>query len=280
MKRLILLVLLVGIAGIAGIVRSHSRYREVHVFPVVSAEQTSGDQRDEIRKTIELSPGARVEVSGINGAVKIETSANQTAEIFIERIGASREALDRRKVTVETSADSIRIHGEKGDAGFFARLFGSNPTERVSLKLPRQISLVTQGVNGSVIVGEVDGPVDVHGINGKVDIGQAVGSARFKGINGNIAVSLKDLAKDGVTINGINGNIELRLSDGLSAELEAHGMNGRVISDLPDAIIEKERHGSFIAHVGTGGSAINASGVNGNIRLTRAALSSKTTTSE
>jgi DUF4097 and DUF4098 domain-containing protein YvlB len=123
----------------------------------------------------------------------------------------------------------------------------------------------------------VDGPVEVHGINGRVDIGQAVGSAEFKGINGNIAVSLKELAHDGVSISGVNGNIELRLSEGLSAELEAHGMNGRVVSDLSEVVVEKERHGTFYAHVGSGGNPISARGINGNIRLTRAMSASNPT---
>ncbi|HZE70745.1 MAG TPA: hypothetical protein VE135_14635 [Pyrinomonadaceae bacterium] len=279
MKRVILVVLLVGIAGIAGIVRSHCKTTEGQQLPA-SSGSTNTDTREEIRKTVELSPGARVEVSGINGAVKIETSTSQTAEIYVERTGAGREVLERRKVLIDSNSDSLRIHGEKGDAGFFARLFGSNPTERVTLKLPRRISLVTNGVNGSVIVGEVDGPVEVHGINGKVEIGQALGSAEFKGINGNIAVSLKDVTKEGVTITGVNGNIELRLSEGLNAELEAHGMNGRVVSDLSDVVIEKERHGSYLAHVGSGGNSINANGINGNIRLTRATGTSTTEATE
>ncbi len=277
MKRVIVLVLLIGIAGVAGIVRSHSQSVGSQQLPAMSSDGSGGDAREEIRKTVELSPGARVEVSGINGAVKVETSDSQTAEIYIERIGASREVMERRKVVVDSSSTSLRIHGEKGDVGFFARLFGSNPTEHVTLKLPRKISLVTRGVNGSVSVGEVDGPVEVQGINGKVDIGQAVGSAEFKGINGNIAVSLKELARDGVTISGVNGNIELRLSEGLNADIEAHGMNGRVVSDLPDVVVEKERHGTFYAHIGSGGNSISAKGINGNIRLTRAMSASNTT---
>jgi hypothetical protein len=277
MKRVIVLVLLVGVAGVAGIVRSHSKSNQAQQVPAVAGNSSGGDTREEIRKTVELSPGARVEVSGINGAVKIETSSSQTAEIYIERNGDSRESLDRRKVVIDSTASSLRIHGEKGDVGFFARIFGSNPTERVTLKLPRQIALVAKGVNGSVIVGEIDGPVEVNGINGKVDIGQAVGTAEFKGVNGNIGISLKELAKDGVTISGVNGNIEMRLSDGLNADLEAHGMNGRVVSDLPDVVVEKEHHGTYYAHIGSGGNSISAKGINGNIRLTRAMAASTTT---
>jgi hypothetical protein len=274
MKRLIILVLLVGIATVAGIVRSHSKSADRQKLPTTAQSDKTGDTREDIRKTVELSPGARVEVSGINGAVKIETSTATTAEIHIERTAASAEALARRKVVVDSSPSSLRIHGEKGDVGLIARVFGSNPSERVTLKLPRQISLTTRGVNGSVTVGEVDGPVTVQGINGKVDIGQALGSAEFNGINGSITVSLKELGKGGVSLNGINGNIELRLSEGLNADLEAHGMNGRVVSEIQGVVVDKKRRGSYSAHVGSGGNSISAHGINGNIRLTRPTLAS------
>lgn len=277
MKRIVLVVLVVGIAAIAGIVRSYTRTgHSISELPrVVSGDSNpQGEARDEIRKNYELSPGARVEVAGINGAVKIETSDSQTAEVYIERIGKSPEALQRRKIVIENSATSLTIRGEKGDAGFLARLFGSSPSERVTLKLPRQISLVTEGVNGAVTVGEIEGPVEIHGINGRVEIAEASGSAEFQGINGNISIALKRLDKDGVNLNGVNGNIELRLGEGVNAELEAHGMNGNVSSDLPDFVLEKARHGSYRAHVGSGGNSISANGINGNIRLSRAMTAS------
>ncbi len=226
MKRIILVVLLVSIAALAGIVRSYSKTgRSISDIPNVVAgdSDSQGGVRDEIRKTYELAPGAR-----------------------------------------------LRIRGEKGDAGFISRFFGSSPHEKVTLKLPRQISLVTEGVNGSVNVGEIDGPVEVHGVNGRVDIAQATGSAEFHGINGNISVALTRLEKEAVSLNGVNGNIELRLAEGISVELEAHGMNGRVSSDLPDFVVDEKRHGNYRARVGSGGNSISANGINGNIRLSRA----------
>ena len=85
---------------------------------------------------------------------------------------------------------------------------------------------------------------------------------------GTFHVGLKQLDK-GIDINGINGNIELRLSDGVNADLEAHGMNGNVTSDLPNVVVDKSNHGSYSAQIGNGGNSISASGINGNIRLTR-----------
>jgi hypothetical protein len=277
MKRIILVVLLVGIAGVAGIVRSYSKSgHSISELPRAMKRESDsqGEAREEIRKTYELSAGAKVEVVGINGAVKIETADIKTADVYIERIAKSPEALSRRKVTIENGANSLKIRGDKGDAGFIARLFGSSPTERVTLRLPRQISLVAEGINGAVNVGEIDGPIEIHGINGRVEVAQATGSAKFNGINGNISVALNRLEKDSVRINGVNGNIELRLSEGVNVDLEAHGMNGNVVSDLPGFVLEKAKHGSYSAHIGSGGSSITANGINGNIRLTKSTTAS------
>jgi DUF4097 and DUF4098 domain-containing protein YvlB len=271
MKRIVIVLLLVLIAGIAGIVRSSSHGGTVAGLRNLVSHEAQGDVRDEIRRTFELSPGATVDISGINGTVKIETSETKTAEVFIERKASSPEALQRRKINVEADASSLRISSEKGDSGFFSRLFGSSGSETVTLKLPREISLRTKGVNGSLIVGEITGSVEVRGVNGRVQISGASGTADFKGINGNISVGLKELERDGVSINGVNGNIELRLGPGLNADLDANGMNGRVISEIPGVTVEQYKHGKYSAVIGTGGNAISVKGINGNIRLTRTA---------
>lgn len=268
MKRIIVVVLLVGIAGVAGIVRSYTRAGGSIKWPhSVKAQSTSSAQaRDEIRKTIELSPGANVDVSGINGAVTIETSNTRTAEIYIERTADSQEALGRRKIVINHTADSLTIKGEK-DGSIVGRIFGSNPKETVTLRLPRQIALNTSGVNGSVKVGEIDGPVVVSGINGRVEVAEASGSANFSGINGQVSFALKALGTKGIDISGINGNIEMRLGDSVNADLEASGMNGVVTSDLPNVVVDKTSHGNYTARIGSGGTPISASGINGNIRL-------------
>ena len=272
MKKIIVVVLLVTVAGIAGIVRSLEKTTGgISNWQVIDGNKSStAEVREEVRKSYELSPGARVEVAGINGGVKIETSDGKTAEVYVERLGSSQEVLARRRVIIDASVDSLTVRAEDSDTGFFARVFGSKPSERVTLRVPRAISLLARGINGSLIAGEIDGKVEVKGVNGKVDIAQASGSASFKGINGNIAVALKQIDNGGVALSGINGNIELRLDDGINADLEAHGMNGSVVSDLPNVSIDKRKHGSYSAQIGSGGNSITASGINGNIRLTKA----------
>ena len=268
MKRILILVVLVALAAIAGIVaRSASTRAELR--ELVSHKEQD-DMRTEIREKYELAPGAQVELAGLNGSVKIETSDTKTAEVHIERTG-SDEALKRRQINIEATANRLSIKGEKRHNGFFSRFFGSESHEKVTLKLPRQISLYTKGINGNVTAGAFDGSVEVKGVNGRVEIASAAGSANFSGINGNVVVGLKRLDEEGITLKGINGNIELQLPENTNASLEAKGMNGRVVSDVPWVSVDEPKRGYYSARIGSGGSPITAKGINGNIRLTRGA---------
>ena len=266
MKRIVIAIFLVVLAGIVGmVVRSSSRGE----FRELTASQSAQDAKDVIRQSFELSPGTQVELIGLNGAVTVETSDSQTASVVVERTASSQDALDRRRVLIETSPASLRIRAEKSSTGFFSRFFGSDARERVTLKLPREVSLLAKGINGAVTVGELKGPVEMAGITGRIQIARASGFASFRGINGNIVIALSRLDQEGIRLSGINGNIDLQLPADANADLEAHGMNGRVVSELPNVTVDQSKHGNYSARIGNGGSAIDAKGINGNIRLSR-----------
>ncbi len=227
-------------------------------------------ERDEIRQSYELAPNARVEVSGINGTVDIETSNTGTAEVYIVRSAKTREDLNYRKIIIEHTANSLTIRGEK------ERDHSGNRPEvrqRVKLRLPRQIDLTTSGVNGRVNVGEVDGPVRISGVNGRVEVAQAVGYSDLSGINGAVTVTIARLGERGIQVSGVNGRVELRFADNLDADLDVTGINGSVNADVPNVTLQgKMDRNNFRARIGAGGIPISISGVNGGVRLTRAAM--------
>jgi hypothetical protein len=261
-KRLIIVTLLVAIAAIAGMVRAHKG------AGLSDFKNATGQTREEKRESYELAPGARVEVFNINGSVNIETSDSKIADIYIERSGPSAESLNRRRVDIEYNSNTLKIYGSQGSTGFWARLFSSSPSERVTLKLPRQIALLAKGVNGPVVAGDVEGSLEVRGVNGRVQVGSASGTADLRGINGTVVLALKQLNLDAVSLSGINGNIELRLAPGLNGYLDVRGINGQLVADGAPVSIEKGRRGRYWAQIGSGGNSITAKGINGNIRVT------------
>ena len=225
-------------------------------------------ERDEINQTYTLASGARVEVRGINGTVDVETANVATAEVHVVRSARSRDDLNYHKIIVEQTANGLVVRGEKeNDHG------NHQVRYRVTLRVPRQIDLGINGVNGRVTVGAVDGPVDLSGINGAVEVGQAVGYANISGINGRVKVNIVRLSERGIHVNGINGAVEIQFADDLNADVEVTGINGRVNADVPNVtVMGKLERNNFRARIGTGGTPITLSGINGQVKLTRGGM--------
>ena len=274
MRRVLIIVVLVIAAAVLGLWRSHGA-RGFGETVGLSSNDSQGEVRDETRKSFQLQPGARLDVQGINGAVEIETSDTKTAEVYVLRTGSST-ALARREMIIEQTSNGLLVRAQQSHKlGFWERLWGQSPNEQVTIKAPRQIALTVNGVNGHVTTGDTEGPLEVRGINGRVQLGQASGSIEMSGINGNISVGVRQLGERGARLSGINGGIELRLASDLNADLTARGMNGRLISEIPTLTVDKDEHGSrYSARIGSGGSPITISGINGNVRLTQGMTSS------
>lgn len=224
-----------------------------------------------------LDPGARVEVSGINGPVDIMTTDGNVAEIHIENNVSDARDLDSHRITIDRASDHLVVraeHKNDGGLGFLRWLIGrggSGATVRqhVTLKVPRRVDVVARGINGAVRVGALEGAVRVSGINGEVTVASAAGHAEFSGINGNVTFAVARLEDAGVRVSGVNGNIDLRLDEDANADVRVGGLNGSVDYDLKNVTVEDGggNRSKFVARIGAGGAPIRMSGISGNIHL-------------
>ena len=231
-------------------------------------DESEFTEKDEFRQSYPLTPGATVKVSGINGAVEVETTSGSTAEVYIVRSARNRADLEHRKVIVEHTGSSLVVRGENDREKRYSREENPQVRQRVTLRLPRQIDFTASGINGKTTVGEVDGPVRVSGINGKVEVAQAVGYSELSGINGSVIITISQLGERGLRVSGINGAVELRFADALNADLKVSGINGAVQADMPNVSVQGTvSRSSFNARIGAGGAPINVSGINGRVRL-------------
>ncbi len=276
MKRVLIVIVIIVCAAALGLWRSHGGVR-AGLSRVVNGAGDSASQSagvDEIRKTFELKPGERLWIQGINGRVEIQTSDTKSAEVYVKRTGVDAKSLQRRQMIVEQNADGLLVRSKQVYNGVWDHLFGHDPKEEVIIKAPRQIALSLKGINGRVSAGDIDGALDLKGLNGKVELGQVGESATIDGVNGAIVVGLDKLTGRGVEIHGVNGPIELKLGAALDADLNARGMNGSVKSEISEVNVQKESWSSYSARIGKGGPEISIKGINGSVRLTRAAGSS------
>lgn len=226
-------------------------------------------EKEEIRRTVELSSSSHVEIRSINGSVDVETSDTNTAEILVVRSARKRADFEVRKFTIEATAGGLIIAGDNDRGGRKVDV-----RARVTVKLPRSIALDVEGVNGRVRVGEIDGKILISGVNGSVNVARAHSTSSISGINGKVVITLQELDASGLEISGVNGKVELHFAESLNAELSVDGINGNVYSEIGNITVKgRIEPSSFKGKIGDGGPMIRVTGVNGNVELLRAGVS-------
>jgi hypothetical protein len=222
-------------------------------------------EREDIRRSFVLSPGAQVEVSGTAGGVTVQTGTGNTAEVLVMRRAASRHDLDCSRVSVQGSAQRIRIEQMQG-----SRDRGCNnirARQDVRLTLPRWANLEISGVAGSVDVARMDGELRLQGVAGRSRIAGAR-IARVSGVAGEVTLTVTP-ASVRTTISGTAGPVNVEFERGSNADVRVSGTLGSVRSLSPDIRLT-ERYGSYSGRVGRGGSEVSVSGSVGAVRLRRA----------
>jgi hypothetical protein len=254
--------------------------------PLVDADGGSGDfaEKEEIRRTYALKPGQTVDVRGINGWVRVETADISIAEVLIVRSAKKKEDLQFHQMNIEHGEKGLTIRTESDRKSIFSAL-GSQPEgrQRVLLRLPKKIDFETNGINGDVeIVGDLNGRAEIRGVTGSVKTGRINGETDITGINGSVDVTFAPLTGKSIEMRGVNGNIEMRFEGEVNAEIRGRGVNGQIQADLPN--VEKpdgeERPGRTRLRIGTGGTSIELTGINGNVHLVKAGAAPAATASK
>ena len=221
---------------------------------------------DQVQRTVTLSPGAMVRITGINGLVELETSDSQVADVRVTVQATSRQAMERRPIQIDSTASSLTIatnkERQRDDDGERVR-------HDVRVRLPRKIDLEVAGVNGAVTVGALDGSVRLNGINGRTTVTHAGSASEISSINGRTIVSVARLAAAGLRVSAVNGGIEIGLPAAINANLEVSSVNGGIDSDFPVTVTKGFGRGRMEGSLGSGGPPIVITAVNGGVRLTR-----------
>ncbi len=219
-------------------------------------------EREELKQTYPLAAGARVELTNIDGPLRIEPIDSGAAEV---RILSYSYGANARKLTVESTGNSLTIRGPEKNTREY-----DDTRHSVTLKLPRRSELTINNARDSVTVGDMDGAVRLQGVSGNVSVAQAAGAADIARVSGSVVLNLARLGGQGVRVQDVSGRVSVRFLDDLNADLQTTNIKGKVYVDVPNVAVQGEmNHADFRAKVGTGGPAVAISDVTGTVRLTR-----------
>ena len=215
--------------------------------------------RNEIHRQYQLEPNTTVEISTIPGPVEIETISSQSAEINIFNSAETQADLNCLETPIEQTAGKLVIRSK-------SVCQVSRVSQRMMLRLPRNVNLDLQTIAGHVRIGPTEGMVHLNSIAGHVST-SSLEDAEMSSLAGGLSMEIKQIGQRGLRLSSIVGGIELALSDDLNAQFQASSIIGNVVSDIPNVKLATDGRSDYEAQIGSGGPAINISSVRGGIRL-------------
>ena len=146
-------------------------------------------------------------------------------------------------------------------------------------------SIQVRSSNGSIVICEVNGDIDVttanakvacrctqgrlhaRSSNGKIEVGEHTGSIDASTSNGVIKASVDALGEAGVVLATSNGRILLELPEDADADVDIEVENGYIHNDIDLEDVVPQNEGCVRGRIGKGGTPIRLRTSNGTISL-------------
>jgi len=229
--------------------------------------------RGEINRSFQLSPNAQIDVTGIEGAVKVETTNSNRAEIHFVRHARTQRDFDCETIAVQDGPSSLTIEHQTDASCRVILVY-----EELTLIVPQSANLIVGHIEGDFTVGKTDGYLQLNNIEGSVRA-EEVQAAQIEAVEGGVTLSIARLDSHGITVRTVEGPVELRVANDINANLRVRGAEN-VDIDLPNTPNkrigtnlfqseddERSRRRGTELQLGTGGATILISGIEGRVRV-------------
>ncbi|HZH90594.1 MAG TPA: DUF4097 family beta strand repeat-containing protein [Pyrinomonadaceae bacterium] len=234
--------------------------------------------REEFHQSYPLSARGSVTLKNISGAVRIV--AWDRAEVRVDAVkrAETRERLDEARITVDASADSVRIETRYPEDAFRYERGDNRRRNGASvdyiLSVPRGARLESiELISGRLDIENVTGGVKASCISGQFTARNLSGDAKLSNVSGTLEATFDKLDDmNNVTLGNVSGQIVLTIPSDTNGTIKANTLTGRITNDLGLPV----RRGEYVGHdmsgqLGRGGARIKLNNVSGGIKIQRAA---------
>lgn len=234
---------------------------------------STGTLTEEFHQSYALVAGGRIELGNINGAVHITAWDQNQVKVDAIKSANSKERLDEAEIQIDAANDYVSIRTKYRDRDLVWNDDGRNnpATVEYTLMVPRNARLdEIKLVNGDLDITEVAGEVWASCVNGHLLAKGLQGRAKLSTVNGRLQAEFQRLDKS-LELTSVNGTVEVTLPSDTNAEIEASTVNGGIHNDFGIHVVHHRwvGHGMH-AELGSGGTRIRLSNVNGRIEVQHA----------
>jgi DUF4097 and DUF4098 domain-containing protein YvlB len=235
------------------------------LLALLSVAPANAQVTQDFHRTVPLSANGRISVDNINGNVEITGWDRNEVQIDAVKTARDQQRLDEARIEVNSASDSVEIKTH-----YPQDRTNNNPASvRYQLHVPQNARLDRINlVNGSLRVQKVSGEVTAKLINGKLKVDDLAGRADLSTVNGGIDASYASLNNvHEIKLKSVNGPIELGLPNSPNAEVKASTVSGGIRTEFPLEVRGGYVGKNLTGTLGSGGTSIELSNVNGSIHI-------------
>ena len=233
-----------------------------------------GDGLQDLDWSAGMQAGTTLEIRGVNGSILATAAPDGTARVTADKNGNnSPESSVTFEVVTHSGGVTIcamypDVSGEPANecvpGGGQMTVRDNDVVVTFAAQVPEGVRLIEWTVNGNVSATAVRSEVVGFTVNGDASI-STTDLAEAATVNGNVEVTIGDESPDRtLAYSTVNGNVTLRVPAGIDASVDATTVNGTMNSDF---LLANPVPGHWTGTLGTGGSNLGLSTVNGNLEL-------------
>jgi DUF4097 and DUF4098 domain-containing protein YvlB len=230
-------------------------------------------ETEQVDRTIAFQPGGTLRLKNFSGDIRI--TGVDAGEVTIHAVRrATRERLDRIKLTIETSGALLTINAN--DRGGYDDDDDDRDHDRdrnnvvetsFEIRLPRMTSLDVNSFSSAIVIDNVEGRHKINNFSGDLRLTRMAGPVRAKTFSGTINLDAADTGHD-LDLDTFSGDVELNLPQNAGADTHFNSFSGDVRTDLPINLVSKSRR-NMHATLNGGGADVRVKTFSGDVRLGR-----------
>ena len=215
------------------------------------------------KRTFALQSGGKLNVSTLNGAVKVTAWDRNEVSLTAEFKASSDGDHTRLEIVSKTNSLELTVtRTQNRDRSTGPR---RGAVCNLELMVPRNIVSNLNTVNGSIAFASITGDNTIKAVNGSITLEDVSGNLKVKTVNGSIKGSIKDVDKN-LDISTTNGSIKVKLLNPNGA-VQASRTNGSIKLSIPGAYDFESSKRNVSAKFGNGKANLTFRTVNGSITI-------------
>lgn len=224
-------------------------------FVCVCGAIAYGQERQEIRRTIGLNPGATVSLNNISGNITITSWAGMQAEVVAIKTG-SADKIKEVDISIEAKPSHLSIET------VYPKKRNNNVSVSFDLKIPRNVNLDgIMSVSGSIKMTDIDGRVVGRSVSGNVEAQRIGKDAHMDSVSGNVsALDIQGRA----SANSVSGNIH---AANIKGDLDAKSVSGNVQITMAEGYVKGETVSGDVFISDSSPSNLKVSTVSGDVQF-------------